>query len=131
MLAVRRMVEKAPVLKEAMTPKLALYFDTIETIIAEGRLEECYDVSSYQWDGTDRHGLNLWLRKRGLIRSENMHQKMIFAFGPHGLGAEVGHFLLLMVTYRYNVNTGVRRKGYHDFRMPYHDRIDRIQIRMM
>jgi hypothetical protein len=35
------------------------------------------------------------------------------------------------VTYRYNVNTGVRRKGFHNVGMPYHDIIDRIQIRML
>jgi hypothetical protein len=39
--------------------------------------------------------------------------------------------LLLLVTYRYNVNTGVRRKGFHNVGMPYHDIIDRIQIRML
>ena len=73
MLAVRRMVENSPVLKAAMTPKMALYFDTIETIIAEGKMEECYDVSLFQWDGTDKHGLDLWLRKRGSNRSEKEH----------------------------------------------------------
>jgi hypothetical protein len=55
---------------------------------------------------------------------------MRVAFGPHGVGAEVGHFLLLIVTYRYNVNRGVHRKGFHNFGMPYHDIIDRIQIPM-
>jgi hypothetical protein len=38
---------------------------------------------------------------------------------------------LLLVTYRYNVNTGVQRKGHHDFGMPYLDIIDQIQIKMV
>ena len=56
---------------------------------------------------------------------------MRVAFGPHGVGAEVGHYLLLLVSYNYNINTGIRRKGFVNFGMPYYDKIDKIQLRMM
>lgn len=128
--AIREMIENTDAFKSAW-PKLEKYLDDLEQMCQEGKLAECYDVSLYQWDGRDSHGLDVWLRRRGSNRSENMHQKMRVAFGPHGVGAEVGHFLLLLVTYRYNVNSGIRRKGNHNFGMPYHFLIDRIQIRMV
>ena len=56
---------------------------------------------------------------------------MRVAFGPHGVGAEVGHYLLLLVCYRYNINTGIRRKGMYNFGTIMHNLIDRIQLRMM
>ncbi len=54
---------------------------------------------------------------------------MRVAFGPWGVGPEVGHYLLLLVTYQYNVNTGIRRNKWHDFGMPFLHYIDRIQLR--
>ena len=128
---VRDFILAHPVLKVAWNRALEDYFENLEVMSRKGQLEESHDVEMYQWDGTDKYGLNLWLRRRGSNRSENMHQKMRVAFGPHGVGVEVGHFLLLLVTYRYNINSGVRRKGFHNFGMPYHDIIDRIQIRYL
>jgi hypothetical protein len=129
--AARDLIRANPVLNVAWNLALEQYFDNLEAMSRKGQLEESHDVEMFQWDGTDKYGLNLWLRRRGSNRSENMHQKMRVAFGPHGVGAEVGHFLLLIVTYRYNINAGVRRKGFHNFGMPYHDIIDRIQIRYL
>jgi hypothetical protein len=53
------------------------------------------------------------------------------AFGPWGVGPEIGHYLLLLVTFFFNVNTGIRRNGWHDFGMPRLHYIDRIQLRCM
>ena len=125
------MVEKSPLLKQAWSKKLEVYFETLDKMIGEGKMEECNDVCLYQHDGQDKHGLDLWLRKRGSNRSENMHQKMRVAFGSHGVGAEVVHHLLVMVTHRCNINNGIRRKGRHNFGMPCHNLIGRTQIRMM
>ena len=122
-------MEKSKLLKQALTPKLEAYFDAVEEMCRKGMMEECTDVCLFQWDGTDKCGLDLWLRKRGSNRSENFHQKMRVAFGPHGVGVHVGHYLLLLVTYRYNINSGVRRTGCHNFGMPYPGIIDRIQVR--
>jgi hypothetical protein len=126
---IKDLVLKSPSLKIAWCPKLEDYFNKLEQLFHDGKLEECCDVELYQWDGVDKDGLDVWLRRRGSNRSELLHQKMKVAFGPHGVGATVGHFLLLLVTYIFNVNTGVRRKRFHNFGMPYHDLIDRIQIR--
>jgi hypothetical protein len=119
---IKILIMESPCLNIAWNSKL-------ETLFYDGSMEECGDVSLYQWDGVDKHGLNCWLRRRGSTRSELLHQKMKVAFGPHGVGVEVGHFLLLLVTYIFNVNTGVRRTRCHDFGMPWHHIIDRIQIR--
>ena len=128
---IRDFVQKNPTLKEAWSQQLEDYFDNLEQMYKDGKLAECCDVEMYQYDRKDKHGLSIWLRKRGSNRSENIHQKMRVAFGPHGVGAEVGHYLLLLVTYNYNINTGIRRRGFINFGTYRYDTIDRIQIRMM
>jgi hypothetical protein len=85
----------------------------------------------FQQDGQDKNGLNLWLRKRGSNRSKNLNQKLKVAIGPWGVGPEVGHFLLLLVSHRFNVNTGIRRNSWHDFGMPWLDSIDRVQLKCL
>ena len=42
-----------------------------------------------------------------------------------------GHYLLLLVSYKYNINTGIRRKGCYNFGTMRYDIIDRIHWRMM
>lgn len=128
---IREYIESNPIFKPALGAKLTKYFDFLEDLCESGQFEECYDVEMFQWDGTDSNGLNCWLRRRGSNRSENLHRQMRVAFGPHGVGAEVGHYLLLLLTYRYNVKTGIRRTDQYDFGMPYLYLIDRIQIRMV
>lgn len=127
---IREFVSSSNVLRAAWSKQMEAYFDSVELMHKEGRLSECHDVEMFQWEGTDKHGLSLWLRRRGSNRSENIHQKMRVAFGPHGVGAEVGHYLLLLVTCRHNVSTGVNRNRQIDFGMPHHDKIDRTQLRM-
>ena len=129
--AVKEFLEKANGLKEVLLPvlpNLDSYLEGIKTMFCEGKLSETFDVQNYQADGQDIHGLSLWLRRRGSNRSENLHQKMKIAFGTRSYGAEVGHFLLLLVSYRYNLTTGYRRDGKYNFGMSRLDIIDRIQI---
>ena len=56
---------------------------------------------------------------------------MRIACGVHGIGIEVGHYILVMVSYRFNISTGIRRKNWHDFGMPYLHLVDRVQTRMI
>jgi hypothetical protein len=106
------------------------YLDKLERKCQEGLFEELSDVSLFTWRGTDGSGLDLWWRNRGSTRAENIHQKMKVAFGPWGVGAQTGHFLLLLISYRYNVNTGIRRCNEHNFGHPWLYFQDRIQIRV-
>lgn len=51
------MVGKLPLLKQAWSKKLEAHFDTPGTMIREDKMEECYDVCLYQWDGQDKTDL--------------------------------------------------------------------------
>jgi hypothetical protein len=106
------------------------YLDKLERKCQEGLFEELSDVSLFIWRGTDSNGLDLWWRNRGSTRAENIHQKMRVAFGPWGVGAQTGHFLLLLISYRHNVNTGIRRCNEHNFGHPWLYFEDRIQMRV-
>ena len=128
---IREYIASTKPLSDAFKGALEKYFDDIEELYERGEMEESADVALYQWDGKDKNGLNLWIRKRGSSRSENVHQSMRSAFGPWGVGPEIGHYLLLLVSYRYNVNTGIRRMGWVDFGIPWYHLIDRIQLRMI
>lgn len=111
------------------TAKLDKWFDALTRICREGKMEETTDCVMFQWIGQDKNGLDLYLRRRGSNRSELLHQKMRVAFGPHGIGAEVGHYLLLWITYRFNVSTGIKRLNHHNFGIHQLHLIDRIQTR--
>jgi hypothetical protein len=115
---IRKFIEKTTVLAVTYNGKLQQYLDSLEELCEKGLLEESHDVSLYQWDGKDSNGLNLWLRKRGSNQCEILHQKMRAGFGPCGVRPEIGHYMLLLVTFFFNVNTGIRRNGWHDFGMP-------------
>ena len=80
--------------------------------------------------GSDSNGLELWIRLRGSNRCENLHQKMKSAIGYWNVGAEIGHYILVLLSYRYNVSAGIKRSGDTNFGHPYLHIIDRIQIRM-
>ena len=95
-----------------------------------GYFEEINDVSTFIFDGYDQNGLKKWLRQKGSVRNENYHQKMKTAIGPWGIGAATSHMIIVLLTYRYNIKTGVRRCGEHEFRHPWLDIIDRIQNRV-
>ena len=123
------LVQMEEELQEFWSPKLEQWFENLLCMCRNGRLEETSDCVMFQEDGTDSFGLQLYIRRRGTNRSELLHQKMKVAFGPHGVGAEVGHYLLLLVTYKFNVSTGIRRLSRPDFGTFRLDIIDRIQIR--
>ena len=53
---------------------------------------------------------------------------MKISFGTRSYEAEVGHFLLLLVSFCYNITTSYRRDGKYNFRMTRLDIIDQIQI---
>jgi hypothetical protein len=118
-------------LKEHYTDELRKYLIGLERKCEEGLFEELGDVSLFQWDGTDYNGLDLWLRFRGSNRAENVHQKMSVAFGPWGVGARTAHYVLLLVSYRYNVQTGIRRYNEYNFGHSWLHYIDRIQSRIL
>ena len=128
---IKDFIRDTPTMSAVATPKLWEYLDTLEEQFENGELGESYDVCLFDWDGKDSNGLDLWLRKRGSNRSELLHQKMYVAVGPWGVGPELGHFLLLLLNYRFNVNTGIRRNGWHNFGMPWLYLIDRIQLRYL
>jgi hypothetical protein len=118
-------------LNKYYTEELQKYLVGLERKCEEGLFEELGDVSLFQWDGTDYNGLDLWLRFRGSNRAENLHQKMSVAFGPWGVGARTAHYVLLLVSYRYNVHTGIRRYNAHNFGHTWLHFIDRIQSRIV
>jgi len=55
---------------------------------------------------------------------------MQVALPPWGISPQTAHWLLVCLSYRYNVNAGIKRRGKHDFGHPWHYLIDRIQIRI-
>jgi hypothetical protein len=62
---------------------------------------------------------------------ELYHRFLMLVIGPTIYGPEVAHYLMVLVTARFNVNTGVARCNEYDFGHPWHEFIDRIQIRHM
>ena len=52
------------------------------------------------------------------------------AIGYWNVGAEIGHYILVLLSYRYNVSAGIKRSGDTNFGHPYLHIIDRIQIRI-
>lgn len=88
------------------------------------------DASTYKWNGRDSDGLSLWLRLKGSNRCENYHQKLESAIGSWTVGPELGHYIMLLLTFRHNVNTDVQRYNGINFHHYELDLIDRIQIRV-
>jgi hypothetical protein len=123
-------VEADPELSKLCTPDLKTYFDEFEKKARHGLFEELEDVVMHEQVGCDKFGLPLFIRKRGTVRTENVHQKMKVAIGPWGIGARAAHYLLLLLCFRYNVSSNIRRRGHHNFGHFELDLIDRIQIRI-
>ena len=123
-------VQKEDLLRNHYTPELRQYFLSLSQKCRSGKFEELPDVSLYQYDGTDSNGLNMYLRKRGSTKAENFHQKLWAAFGPWSIGVETGHHLMLLVSYRYNVHTAIRRCNAHDFGHTHLHLLDRIDLRL-
>ena len=95
-----------------------------------GYFQELEDASTYKWNGRDSNGLSLWLRLKGSVRCENYHQKMESAIGSWIVGAEMAHYILLVLTYRYNCKASVQRYNGMNFMHHEHHLIDRIQIKI-
>jgi hypothetical protein len=87
------------------------------------------DINLYTWDGVDSDGLDIYTRRRGSNRAELYHRFFSLAFGPATMGPEMGHYLMLLVSYRFNISTGIARCNEYDFGHPWLEYIDRIQIR--
>jgi hypothetical protein len=129
--AVRNLHEFVKKLISSYDAKVADYFDTFEREIREGLFDELNDLQMYEEDGQDSNGLNLYLSRRGSNRAELYHRFLMLAIGPTIYGPELAHYLMVLVTTRFNVNTGVVRCGEYNFGHPWHEFIDRIQIRHM
>ena len=95
-----------------------------------GEFEEQDDVVLFIQRGKDTNGLPLYYRLRGTVRTENLHQKMKMAIGPWNVGPKSAHVLLVLICYRYNVMTKIRRCGQPDFGHFELHYIDRIQNRV-
>lgn len=54
---------------------------------------------------------------------------MFVTIVPWAVGARTGHYLLVLLLYRYNVNAGIQQLGHHNFGHPYLHFIDHIQNR--
>ena len=118
------------VTKEFYDNDLKEFFEKFERKANLGYFDELHDVSTFALNGYDKHGLKLWLRLKGSVSNENYHQKMKVAIGPWGIGAEQAHMIIVILTYRYNINAGTRRCGEHDFGHLWLDIVDRIQNRV-
>jgi hypothetical protein len=92
----------------------------------KGDFEELGDVAMFTYAGK-ANGLALWWRNHGSTRAELGHQKMSTASGPWCIGARTGHYLLLLVSYRFNASTAIRRMNAHDFGHPWHHYLNQSQ----
>jgi hypothetical protein len=110
------------------TSEIKKYFDSFERQCREGKFSELRDVDLYRHIGVNINGLDVWLRLRGTIRAENIHQKMRVAMGPWKIGAATAHYLLVLLCYKYNINAGIGRCARPSFGHIYVHYIDRLQI---
>jgi hypothetical protein len=117
-------------LSKLYTPKVQEYFDNFILKAMRGEFEEQDDVVLFIQRGKDTNGLPLYYRLRGTVRTENLHQKMKMAIGPWNVGPKTAHVLLVLICYRYNVMTKIRRCGQPDFGHFELHYIDRIQNRV-
>ena len=79
---VHNLVKNDSAFKEYYSVELMEYFDKLERKALQGFYEELGDVNLFERVGTDRNGFALWIRKRGSVRCENVHQKMRVSIGP-------------------------------------------------
>lgn len=117
-------------LKDLMNDELEKYFEGFVRSIFKGEFEEVKDVAIFIKIKEDMHGLPVYRRLRGTVRTENVHQKMETAIGPWGVGARTAHALLLLISYRYNANTTTTRCNGYEFGHYELHYIDRIQQRV-
>lgn len=128
--SVHLIIQEDEELNKYYTTELQQYYEDFENKARRGYFEELSDVILHEEIGHDKYGLPVFIRKRGTVRAENVHQKMKVAIGPWGIGARSAHYLLVLLSYRYNVASNIRRRGYHNFGHCELYLIDRIQIRI-
>ncbi len=80
--------------------------------------------------GVNKNGLDVWICLQGSVQNENLHQKMMEALGPWGLGVKTAHIVLLLLCFWYNVTSGIARCRNHDFGQPWLYLVDQIQLRI-
>lgn len=114
--------------KKYYSSDLRKWFEGFEDRARSGWFANIHDVSFFRRVGVDSAGFDLWIRMKGSCRNELIHQKMSVAMGPWGVGAAVAHHLLLLVAYKFNVSTGIRRNFENDFGHMHLQLIDQIQI---
>jgi hypothetical protein len=69
-------------LKDFYDENVEEYFVSLERKALEGYYEKLTDVSLFDQIGTDSKNLALWIRKRGSVQCELIHQKMFVSIGP-------------------------------------------------
>ena len=104
--AARNLHEFVKKLMSSCDAKVADYFDAFERETKEGLFDELSDLQMCEEDGQDSNGLNLYLSRRGSNRAELCHRFLMLAIGPTVCGPELAHYLMVLVTTRFNVNTG-------------------------
>lgn len=119
-----------PELAKLLTPEVQQYFENFIVKALKGEFEEQDDVVLFIKRGEDAHGLPLYYRLRGTVRTENLHQKMKAAIGPWNVGPQTAHMMLVLICYRYNVKTRIKRCGANNFGHCELYYIDRIQNRL-
>jgi hypothetical protein len=77
--------EKDAYLSTLMTDEVKAYFDSFLAKILRGEFEDQNDVVLFIKNGENSHGLPCYLRLRGTVRTENLHQKMKTSIGPWGV----------------------------------------------
>ena len=123
-------IKSDPELSSLYDKDMEDYFNMFMKAIMRGEFEELSDVCMFLPCGHDSHGFQLYFRMRGTVRTENLHSKMHNAIGPWGIGARTAHMLLVLICYRYNINTDVTRCGGYNFGHCEYYLIDRIQNRV-
>eukprot|EP00957_Ditylum_brightwellii_P206561 15349005-Ditylum_brightwellii.AAC.1 len=112
---VQKTMEKDPELSKFLSPEIKQFFASFVSKALHGEFEEQDDVQLFIRSGKDSFGLPLYFRLRGTVRTENLHQKMKTAIGPWSVGARTAHMMLVLICYRYNVRTSIKRCGATDF----------------
>ena len=69
-------IKTDPILfKNCWNDEMVNYFKSFQTSILNGEFEELPDVHMFSQISTDVHGLPLYIRLRGTVRTENLHKK--------------------------------------------------------
>ena len=107
------------------------YFEDYENKCRDGLFEELDDVDIFRNVGVEYYGLDLLIRLRGSNRDENVHHKIKSTIGFLTVGAEIGHYMLGLISHRHIISSGIKRWGDNNFGHPCLHVIDRIQIRIL